>query len=213
MIACFKEWVECIVKENIYGKTPNIVIYDNHSGGSKVVDPEIYQYSLEQIVRYDGEIILEEDKQQMIENIFDLEKNKRLKESKYYSMIKKKIELLEGAIPNRIAKREIESSFRDIQSILLIPDNVYEQLNNTGKIEEWNKKMHTKGSMIEKIKIKEEISNYTISVTWNPYLEYDTEELFYLYSNIHRTRYRYEFDEETLQGRGLIKQVEKDNFD
>lgn len=188
-------------------------IYDNHSGGSKVVDPEIYEYSLEEIQKYSGKMLSEEAKQDMIENVFDLQKNKKLKDSHYYETIKRKIELLETVIPNRVVKKEIEKSFRDIQSILLLPDNLYEELNNQGKIDEWNNKMNSKLDKEEKIKIKEEISEYTISVNWNPYLEYDKEELFYANSNIHRTRYQYEFNKESKKGIGLIKKINVDNFD
>lgn len=192
---------------------PNILIYDNKNGGSKVIDSEIYKYSLEEILKYDNKELTEEDKQTMIENIFNPKLNKELTKSKYYNQIKNRINLLEEAIPNTIQKKEIERLFRDIQNVLLIPDNIYEKFNNSGKIEEWNQILGGDFGVSEKIKIKDEIAKYTVSVPWNFKLEYDKEELFYSNSNIHRTKYQYEFDADSLQGKGLIKEAKEDNFD
>ena len=41
-------------------------------------------------------------------------------------------------IPNQMPHREIIEKFRNIQNVSLIPDNIFEQLYNNGKIDEWN---------------------------------------------------------------------------
>ena len=104
-------------------------------------------------------------------------------------------------------------AFRNINSIQLIPDNIYEELNNNGTIDEWNKIFRNYNSNSKKIMTKNEINEYTISVTNNSNLEYDKKELFYAHSNIYRTSYKYEFDKESLKGKGLIMEKgEVNNF-
>ena len=109
-------------------------------------------------------------------------------------------------------KEEVKSAFRNINSISIIPDNIYEKLYNNGKIEEWEKIFSNNTiSNAKKAEIRNEIQKYTINVTFMYYLEYDKKELFYNNSNIYRTPYKYEFDEKELKGRGLIMQIEGGN--
>lgn len=188
---------------------PNVYIYDTKNGimGSKpIIDPEIYKYSLIQILKYNNTNLSEENKQNIINNIFDVNINKELEESKYYIEINKTIELFKETIPNEIQKELINKLFRDIQSISLIPDNIYEKLDNDGKIETWKNILSKSKVKNEKIKVKDEINKNTVSVSFMYQLLYDKDELFYKGSNIHRTQYKYEFDKKTLKGRGLIKE-------
>lgn len=199
-----------VYRKRLYNnEKPNVYILDNRNGVPYIIDSEIYHYTLEEIKKYNKKYsngYLREDlKQNMIDNIFDLNKNEELKDSKYYKNIKYIINLLKDIRPNSIQKQEVNEKFRNIQNISLIPDNIYEYLDNEGKIEKWTDILNSKISSIkEKIKVKEEISNYTINVRWHPKLIKDKEELFYRRSSIYRTSYMYDFNKETKQGNGLI---------
>lgn len=193
---------------------PNVYIYDTRNGVPKIINTCIYEWSLEQIQKKQGQMLTEEDKQEMICAIFDLEKNKELKSSFYYKEIERILNMLQTATPNEIERKDMAKLFRDINSVLLIPENVYEKLEQEGKIEEWNSILRSDAELWQKLMVKNEISKYTISVMYTNKLEFDEEELFYKNSNIHRTRYEYEFDSKTLQGKGLIKQIKPNsNFD
>lgn len=194
---------------------PNVYIYDNQNGVPYIIDKDIYQFSLLEIEKYNHQNLSEQDKQQIIENIFSKEKNKKLKDSEYVKKIKKEINLLTEIAPNEIEKSIINKKFRNIQNVELIPDNIYNELENKGKIEEWETIFSEQSTIEEKLKAKEEIKNYTISIRYNPKLDKGQEELFYKGSNIFRTRYNYEFDKKTLTGRGLLieKIQEKGYFD
>lgn len=187
---------------------PNIYILDNRNGVPYIIDECIYNYTLNELEillqKNNNQILLEEIKQEMIKNIFDLEKNKELKNSPYYKKIKKAIRQLKNIRPNQMPHSEIIEKFRNIQNVSLIPDNIFEQLNN-GKIDKWNQMFNTRNiSTKEKMKTINEIKQYTIDVRWSPKLERDTEELFYRGSNIYRTRYQYDFNEKNNTGLGLI---------
>ena len=138
-------------------------------------------------------------------NIFSIERNEKLKGSKYYNKIKKTVNNLECIKPYLMPSKEIVGKFRNIQNVYLIPDNIYNELNNNGTIENWKGILSSNSSRVyEKMKIKDEIRNYAVSVKWNPNLDIQGKELFYLGSNTFRTRYLYEFDKETKTGLGLI---------
>ena len=195
-----------VYRKRLYDKEePNVYIVDNRNGVPYIIDSEIYDYTLNELIKHNNENLSEETKQQMIENIFSLDKNIKLKDSKYNNQINYIINLLKDVRPNELQKKEIDDKFRNIQNVYLIPDIVYEELNNNGKIEEWINILNSKFAYTkEKIKIKDEIKKYVINVRWNPKLVKDKEELFYKGSNIYRTAYSYDFNSETKKGKGLI---------
>ena len=184
---------------------PNVHIYDNRNGVPYIIDSEIYDYTLEEIKQYNNKNLSEKEKQDMINNIFSLEKNKKLKESNYYKKINKEIRLVSDIIPNGVEKSEVDEKFRNIQNIKLIPDNIFSKLDNDKTIDRWEIVLNSsKSSFREKMEAKNEIENYVVSVRWSPMLEVDESEMFYKGSDIYRTRYEYEFDEKILKGKGLI---------
>lgn len=192
-------------KRNFNQDTPNVYILDNRNGVPYIIDSEIYDYSIKEVKKYDNQNLSEYIKQDMINNIFSLEKNVQLKKSKYYKKIKDEIDILKDIIPNQMPKSLIDERFRNIQNINLIPDNIFYKLESEGKIDEWQQILEDKDTRNEqKIEVKNEISKYTISVRRSPSVIHDNEELFYRGSNIFRTQYQYEFNEETLKGKGLI---------
>lgn len=196
-------------KRNFEQEEPNIYILDNRNGVPYIIDAEIYDYSIKEVKKYNNQNLSEAIKQDMINNIFDLNKNPELKKSKYYKTIIEEINLLKDIIPNQIQKKLIDDKFRNIQNINLIPDNIFEELDEKGKIEEWKKMLENRNiSISQKIQIKNEIRKYIVSVRYSPKVEHDEEELFYKGSNIYRTQYQYDFDKDKLKGKGLIM----DNF-
>lgn len=192
-------------KRNYNEKTPNVYILDNRNGVPYIIDSDIYDFSLREIEKYDGNNLSEESKQDMINNIFDLNKNDRLKDSKYYRIIKEEINELSDIIPNQIKKKSIDDKFRNIQNINLIPDEIFDRLYKEGKIEKWQSDLSNDYiSNGKKVEIKNEIKKYTISVRYSIRVVHDNEELFYKGSNIYRTQYKYDFNNRTLKGKGLI---------
>lgn len=197
-----------VFRKRLYqSEEPNVVILNNRNGVPYIIDSDIYDYTLRELEKYNNKNISETDKQNMIENIFSLEKNKELKESKYYKKIRKTIQMMEDIRPSQADKEEISDKFRDIQNVSLIPDNIYENLYSEGKIDIWNNILQSNTSYLsEKIQIKDEIRKYVVNVRWSRKLDIDKEELFYKGSNIYRTRYIYDFDKESQKGLGLMMQ-------
>lgn len=197
------------------GEEPNVYIIDNKNGVPSVIDAEIYEYTLEEIKKYNHKNLSEADKQYIINNIFSFEKNPKLKDSNYYKQIKKYIETIKDLRVYDISRNNVSEMFRNISNVNLITDDIYNYLNNIGKIDEWNNIFKTANVPIsEKIRAKDEIRKYVISVRNTKNVDKGKEELFYEGSNVYRTRYKYEFDSSTLKGRGMIRyETTNDNFD
>lgn len=186
-------------------KEANIHILDNRNGVPYIIDSDIYDYTLEQLKLYQNQDLSESDKQKIIKQIFSVEENKDLKESNYYKKIKNTIRELKDIRPNQMPQKEINDKFRNIQNVSLIPDNIYDELERSGKIDKWNEKINSINCLnSDKLDIKDELKKYIVDVRWNPKLEKDTEELFFKGSNIYRTRYYYDFNKETKTGLGLV---------
>lgn len=161
-------------------KEANIHILDNRNGVPYIIDSDIYDYTLEQLKLYQNQDLSESDKQKIIKQIFSVEENKDLKESNYYKKIKNTIKQLKDIRPNQMPQKEINDKFRNIQNVSLIPDNIYDELERSGKIDKWNEKINSSNCLnSDKLDIKDEIKKYIVDVRWNPKLEKDTEELFF----------------------------------
>lgn len=192
-------------KRNFLGTEPNVYILDNRNGVPYIIDSEIYDYTLNEIKNCKAPNLSEQSKQEMINNVFDLDKNTKLKKSKYYTTIKGKLNELKDIIPYKISKDIINKEFRDIQNISLMPDEIFDKLYQSGKIESWERILNnSKSKVSEKIMVKNEIQKYVINVTYNKTVLFDENELFYKGSGIYRTQYEYDFDSTTLEGKGLI---------
>lgn len=195
-----------VFRKRLYkGKEANVYILDNRNGVSYIIDKDIYNYTLEELKSHNNPDLSEYDKQKIIKKIFSVEENIHLKKSKYYKKIKNTINELKDIRPNQMPRKEISDKFRNIQNVSLIPDNIYEELETIGKIEEWNKKLNSSNNSINgKLDVKDEIKKYVVDVRWHKMLEKDKEELFFKGSNIYRTRYHYDFNKETKTGLGLL---------
>jgi CRISPR-associated endonuclease/helicase Cas3 len=137
---------------------PNIIICTKEpSGKGKVYDKEIVDYTLEELKKYDEKILTEEIKQEIVSNVFDLE---RIKNTNFYKKFEKNMELLEyGFMAEN--KSEAQEIFRDIANLSVIPKAVFDK--NQEKINTLLEKIKQKDK-IERMKAITELNDYTLSV-------------------------------------------------
>lgn len=146
---------------------PNIFIYNSENGVPYVYDKEIYKRTLHYIKSYDNKIFTEEDKQDFINKVYDYEE---LEKSKYLSKIKKSLGQIRELTPASIDKGECEELFRKIDSVTVMPLNIYNDLiskeNNIIKEYEelLNLKKLTKEDYEKLIRKKKELLGFTTSI-------------------------------------------------
>lgn len=199
------------------GDMPNIYVLNNYSGYGNVVDKEIYDYSLNAVEHFNGELLeesaIEDIKQKMIDKVFDPKENPKILKSNYQKTIQNNIAILTRLPMYELEKQDADSMFRGIDTKTLMPRTVYEQLYREGKIEAWSNKIKNKAiPYTEKQKIKDEISAYTVSLAHYHKLDFDFgHEMIYKGSKIYIYNGEYDFDEITGTGKGIIKKYKESN--
>jgi CRISPR-associated endonuclease/helicase Cas3 len=136
---------------------PNIIICTKEpSGKGKVYDKEIVEYTLKELEKYDEKILTEEIKQEIVSNVFDIE---RIKNTNFYKKFDKNMKLLEyGFIAD--SKSEAQDIFRDIINLSVIPKVIFDE--NQEKINALLEKVRQKDKL-EKIKAIGELNDFTVS--------------------------------------------------
>jgi CRISPR-associated endonuclease/helicase Cas3 len=136
---------------------PNIIICTREpSDKGKVYDKEIVKYTLKELEKYDEEILTEEIKQEIVSNVFDLE---RIRNTNFYKKFERNKELLEyGFIAD--SKKEAQDIFRDTMNLSVIPKVIFDE--NQEKIEALLKKIR-QNDKLEKTKAIGELNDFTVS--------------------------------------------------
>jgi len=136
---------------------PNIIICTKEpSGKGKVYDKEIVNSTLKELEKYDEKILTEEIKQEIISNVFDIDK---IRNTNFYKKFDKNMRLLElGFMAD--SKSEAQDIFRDIMNLSVIPKVIFDK--NQEKINTLLEKMRQKDK-IEKIKAIGELNDFTVS--------------------------------------------------
>jgi len=187
-------------------ENPNVYIFINNSGVGNIIDPDIYRFSVNAIKDYDGKLLSENDKHRIIDLVFDPEKNPELMNSKFYITLQEKLHAISNVTPFELTNKTAIKLFRNILSIKIIPDSIYDELYNDGLVEKWENiltSQHSSGVDIHKVKM--EIDKYTINLSHYHGYPIDRNELFYKGSGIYRCSCPYDFNTEKRAGKGLIK--------
>lgn len=202
---------------NRFGKKdvswPNVIVYINNSGravnGKGVYDSDIYDRSVQCLKKYEGILFSEADKTAYIDEVYDVA---QIKGTVYYKKIEKYIEHFQNINPFEYGDKDVEKEFRDIRSITVMPDAIYNKnMELIESITGFLEQSHI-DSGVRKV-LKSKIASLTMSVPiyWEIPPGIDHKPISFL--DIHRTTLRYDFDEMTGTGLGLrLDQDEEESF-
>lgn len=201
----------CYRKRDYLEQDPNIIIYDTRNGvgkepGKGVYDSYLYDRSLCYLKKYSDRLFKEEDK---IDYINDVYSTQDLINEKFSGRIEKAILECRNIVPGLYDEKEAKQKFRDISSVSLIPDSIFNKINTGGYFDNLIAGLQNKYSA-ERTKAESELKSYTVSIPGNT----NKRDKKPICGNvvIYRTSLKYEFDEKTLEGRGLLNEEESDNF-
>lgn len=137
---------------------PNVYIYTKYPSDKHFIyNKEISQFTIEAIEKYNEKILSEEDKQKLMNEVFDV--NKIYKTSFYKEFVNAYL-LLEYGFQSQ-NKAEAQRLFREINQITGIPESIYSE--NENLITELIEK--TKSNNLEdKLFAISELNNFTLSV-------------------------------------------------
>jgi len=129
------------------------------SDNGKVYDKDIVELTREAISLYDGKILLDEEKQSLMNRIFDKD---RIKNTNFYKRFRDNIKLLDYGFQAE-DKNEAQKIFREVLNVEAIPYNIYEKHQ-----EEIDKTIETimnkKLPYIDRVKSMIKLNSFMISI-------------------------------------------------
>lgn len=188
-------------------KESNVIIFKNENGvGEKsVYSTEMYNRSFEFLEKYQGHIFTEEQKNKYISEVYDAE---QIKSTNYYKKIEEYLNFFENIKPLDYDKKESDEKFRDINSLTVIPESIYEE--NKEVIEACieflkHSNIGKEGRAIIHSKLNLLTLNLNIYHKYPEHVDRSTING----TDIHRSRLKYEFDPYKCSGRGLLPEEER----
>lgn len=147
-----REYQECI---------PNVYIYHNDSKNF-IYDEKLLFLSLEQLKKYDNKLFSELDKTTYLDSVYDEQVLKDNK-VKYIEELEEKLIQFKNIMPMRYNNEEIQKLFRDINTINVIPDSIYN--TNEKQINKYIDIIKNKTTLAkEKYEAKRELLRFTVPV-------------------------------------------------
>lgn len=201
----------CNRKGRYIPEEANIIIYDNANGRGTVYDEEMYDRSLKMLHSYEDKIFTEEMKTEYINAVYCIEE---IKETAYYKEIEEWLEYLSTIYPVEYTKEEVNQKFRNIRSITILPDSLY---NENITLFETGTELLRKPHISKDIKniLTSKFDALTLGLTYRGRkpdgidiepvgYDKDDRKKRYTVTQIHRTTMEYDFDSYTGKGKGLI---------
>lgn len=192
----------------------NVIVYvsgtdKSRKGVDGIYDADIYERSVRFLEEYNDCGMTERQKRDYINLVYDVDE---IKDSEYFKEIERKIGGYETIKVFQIEKGEDQKHLRPIDNIFVIPDDVYNA--NIDCIEKYIELMKNTDvpKNIRHI-VKERLFGMTVSISAGFRYSPDGVKSCIDGTNIHRTRYKYDFDEESLTGIGLcLKELDDDQM-
>lgn len=199
----------CYRKRAYAEQTANVFIIDNRSGyGTVYACTEIYNRTVDKLLKYQDQLFTEADKMQYINDVYDTDE---IKDTSYYEQIKTELQRLENIKAFMITKAEAKQQFRKIESISVIPKSIYDTNHDT--FDECVNILQGNSNSIKKANARKFLNDNSIDLS----LQYDYRSRVYVKSQLDSVRYHlldyvYDFDEQHVSGVGLGYDVDIDNF-
>lgn len=186
----------------------NVIVFHNDSGRGMVYDRDIYDRSTDLLKKYDGELFSETDKIAYINEVYEIE---QIRKTQYFKQIEKNIEHFHELVPADYDALEAQADFRDIQSITVMPDGIYNQNPEmVQSIRELLERPHINKSVRKLLKSKLADMTLSLNIKYGVPEGIDRDTIGFF--DIHRTRLKYEFDGNTGVGLSLDKVEDEDYF-
>jgi len=149
----------CYRKRDYYDKEPNIIIFKHGNESKRIYDKILTEKTYETFLKYNKILLTEEQKQEMIDKVFD-----KIEDTKYYQLYKNYKQLLKSGFKAE-NKTEVQELFRNItDQYLVIPRNVYNE--HKDKIFEDIEITNNRKEKELKLKAEQRILNYCIQLAY-----------------------------------------------
>lgn len=153
----FQRFGRCYRSRKYDGKEPNIKIYIKETSGvGYIYDKEIHQKSIELLQDYNGQILEEKTKIDLVDKLYSKE---MLQNTDFYKKFNEAFRVLDNIIDYDTSKNDAQRILRNINNIDVIPKIIYD--NNLNLFEEYSKESDKK----KKYELKRRIDKLFISIS------------------------------------------------
>lgn len=191
----FQRYGRCYRKRQLDSNEPNIFVYtEDLSDKGFIYRDELVEVGLNLLKEFDGQLLKESEKMNMVEKLYSEE---NLQGTKFLKEFEETREFFKSNSLYEINTKEAQNYLRDIRNVKVLPYN-YEKVHSL--IENYKQ---AKGK--DRYKFRREIEKHAISVN-----EYRVKKLIFQsgipksLQDFYFIESEYEFDEEKLTGQGLI---------
>lgn len=158
----FQRLGRCYRKREYKSNEPNVYIYtENPSGISSVYDRDIHYNSIELLSKYDGKILKEGQKIELVDKLYSGE---YLYKTDFLENFEKSMKILDHTVDYETNKKESQKILRNIENIKVMPKIVYEE--NIDLINQYKKCKQYKENK-QKSQLRREIEKLVINVRTN----------------------------------------------
>ena len=152
----FQRFGRCYRSRKYEEKEPNIKIYIKEASGvGYIYDKEIYQKSIELLQKYDGQILEEKIKIDLVDKLYSKE---MLQDTEFYKKFKDSFRVLDNIIDYDTSKNDAQKILRNIDNMDVIPKIIYDE--NLNLFEEYSIESDQK----KKYGLKRKIDKLFISI-------------------------------------------------
>lgn len=200
----FQRFGRCYRKREYKGNEENVKIYiENVSGLGYIYNEKIVEDSIKFLSKYDNKFIDENTKIELVDKLYSKE---NLIGTDFYNCFNKSCDILENIIPYDITNVQAQKLLRDISSIKVIPEEVYDENINLFSELDTLKGNEKKQRLIEIDELTMNLPIYTINSLERVYgNQLNIKPIKYIeYISIINIKYNSEF--------GLIKENLTDNI-
>ena len=206
----FQRFGRCYRKRELTQENENIHIYTEQiSGRGSVYDKDILHFSKELLNKHidcQGPEILESFKMKMVEHLYS---KQTLRNTKFYDEFNKALDELDYMEDHIVSYTEAQKQLRGDQSVMVIPRSIYDDIIPLFE------RLETEESSRKRTKLRREIERYTCSVRKQSYYN-DLSSIdryrqtksgtYPLMSHLYILEKDYDFDEDRLQGVGIVNE-------
>lgn len=152
----FQRLGRCYRSREYYEDVPNVKIYiKDTSGVGYIYDKEIYEKSIELLKSYNGEILKENVKIDLVDKLYSKE---MLQGTEFYNKFKEAFKILDNIIDYDTSKKDAQHILRNIDNIDVIPKSIYDE--NLNLFAEYENEKEKK----RKYELKRKIDKLFISI-------------------------------------------------
>lgn len=171
----FQRLGRCYRNRSYDKKEENVFVFTKNVSGIKYVyDEDIFNISINLLKKYDGEILNEKDKVDLVDKLYSEE---TLYETNFYKNFKNGMRVLNNIVDYENSKTDAQKLLRNIENLEVIPKIIYDE--NLDLFRKYNEEKDWNNKNILKAKINKITTNISKSqarrlngyITKNPYIE------------------------------------------